>query len=115
MDMDEIFNTRKTLLSDDEQAEYYVLLKGLKSNSTRSHKVVLFNDDKTPMSFVSFIFLYFQDIEVREAQKRMMKIHENGSGELISTNKPLAERIKIFITSHASNKDYPLRAEVHDI
>jgi len=111
--MDEIFETRKVLLSDDEKPEYYEILKGIESNNVLSHKIVLLNDDKTPMSFVSLLFLYFQDIEAREAQKRMMKIHDSGSGELLTTNKPLAERIKIFIASHSSNKGYPLRAEVH--
>ena len=113
--MDKIFETRKVLLSDDEQPEYYELLKGLESNGTESHRVVLFNDDKTPMTFVSFLFLYFQDIEAREAQKKMMNIHETGSGELVITNKLLAERIKTFISNHANGKGYPLRTEIHDI
>ena len=115
MDMDGIFETRKVLLSDDEHPEYYAILKGLESNNIHSHKVVLLNDDKTPMIFVSWLFLYFLDIEAREAEKRMMKIHETGNGELLTTNMALAERIKSFITNHARNKNHPLKVEVHDI
>ena len=115
MDMDGIFETRKILIPDEDHPEYYEILKGLESNKTLSHTVVLFNDDKTPMVFVSWLYLYFQDIEAREAEKRMMLVHETGSGELLTTSRSLAGRIRAFITSHARNEGHPLRVEVHDI
>lgn len=46
----------------------------------KPYKVIMHNDDKTPMDFVIMVLTRFFQKETQEAHKLMIEIHETGAG-----------------------------------
>lgn len=76
------------------------------------YKVILLNDDFTPMDFVIYILQEIFDHDSESAFKIMTLIHEKGSGVAGRYTKEVAET-KIFqVSKLAKEQKYPLRCKL---
>ncbi len=75
----------------------------------RKYKVLLLNDDYTPMEFVVFILEEVFHKSPAQAHALMMAVHQIGSGVCGVYSREIAET-KVAITSQISREnEYPLR------
>ena len=73
------------------------------------YKVIMFNDDYTPMDFVvKLLMKYFQHDEDR-AHAIMMNIHQQGVGVCGIYPRDIAESKVIQVQAHCRKEEYPLR------
>jgi ATP-dependent Clp protease adaptor protein ClpS len=78
------------------------------------YKVIVLNDDKTPMEFVvSLIVELFKHSE-ETAHAITMKIHEEGSGVVGVYSFELAEQKSLEATTLSRDNGFPLRIKVEE-
>lgn len=75
--------------------------------------VVVYNDDHTPMSFVTQVLMNVFNKSLADASTIMMYIHENDSVSLGPYTKDIARTKMAKATSMADAKCFPLYVEVH--
>ena len=78
------------------------------SDNDRSAKVLLLNDDQTPMEFVVQVLEVVFEKTHDEALKLMLAIHCDGSGECGVYTPELASKIAEQVTELARGNGYPL-------
>lgn len=76
----------------------------------RKYKVILLNDDFTPMNFVTFILQRFFSKSVEEAEKIMMEVHQRGAGIAGVFTKEVAEMKVHQVNTLAQQNEYPLKS-----
>jgi len=75
----------------------------------RLYRVLLLNDDYTPMDFVVMVLeRYFRKAE-GEAQLIMLAVHHKGQGVAGVYTRDVAETKVAQVTAHARQEGYPLR------
>ena len=73
------------------------------------YKVLLINDDFTPMDFVTHVLQKFFHKNPEEAQKVMLDVHKSGQGIAGVFSFEVAET-KVFLTNNLSKQNkYPLK------
>lgn len=73
------------------------------------YKVILLNDDFTPMDFVTHVLQKFFHKSPEEAQKVMLDVHKSGQGIAGVYSFEVAET-KVFLTNNlAKQNKYPLK------
>lgn len=73
------------------------------------YKVILLNDDFTPMDFVTHVLQKFFNKNPEEAKKVMMDVHNQGQGVAGVFSFEVAET-KVFLTNNLSKQNkYPLK------
>ena len=73
------------------------------------YKVILLNDDFTPMDFVTHVLQKFFNKSPEEAQKVMLDVHKKGQGIAGVFSFEVAET-KVFLTNNLSKQNkYPLK------
>lgn len=73
------------------------------------YKVILLNDDFTPMDFVTHVLQKFFNKTPEEARKVMLDVHKSGQGLAGIYSFEVAET-KVFLTSNlAKQNKYPLK------
>jgi ATP-dependent Clp protease adaptor protein ClpS len=75
-------------------------------------KVLLLNDDETPMEFVVHVLERFFGKTWDEATKLMLKIHHDGRGECGVYSPEAAGQIAASVTDLARSTGFPLRCIV---
>ena len=82
-----------------------------KIDRPKKYKVVLYNDDYTPMNLVTSILMEVFNKGLPEARNIMMRVHKQGKGVAGVYSRQIAET-KIQTTKmYASEAGYPLHAE----
>ena len=75
----------------------------------RLYRVLLLNDDYTPMEFVVRVLeLYFRKSE-QEAELIMLAVHHKGQGVAGVYTRDVAETKVAQVTAHARQEGHPLR------
>ena len=75
----------------------------------RLYRVLLLNDDYTPMDFVVMVLgQYFRKAE-GEAQAIMLAVHRKGQGVAGVYTREVAETKVVQVTQHARAEGFPLR------
>ena len=83
-----------------------------KLKKPRMYKVIILNDDYTPMRFVTAILIeYFNKSKV-EADAIMLEIHKKGKGIAGIYPFDIAETKLRQIIKHARKEEYPLQAKL---
>jgi ATP-dependent Clp protease adaptor protein ClpS len=82
------------------------------SENDRSAKVLLLNDDQTPMEFVVHVLEVIFGKTHDEALELMLAIHRDGSGECGVYTPELASKIAEQVAELAGGNGYPLRCIV---
>lgn len=73
------------------------------------YKVILLNDDFTPMDFVTHVLQKFFHKTTEEAQQVMLDVHKKGAGVAGVFSFEVAET-KVFLTNNLSKQNkYPLK------
>lgn len=77
-------------------------------------KVVLLNDDKTPMDLVIELLMKIFKHDYNSAKQIMLEIHNSGSGVAGVYSYEIAEQKGIETVNNARIQGYPLRATLEE-
>lgn len=72
------------------------------------YKVILLNDDFTPMDFVVFILMHFFGMNEEKATQVMLHVHTRGIGVCGVFTKDVAETKVQQVNAHARQHQHPL-------
>jgi len=78
----------------------------------RKYKVIMFNDDFTPMEFVTMILETIFNKSAAEATRIMLTVHRQGSGVAGVYTKEIAVTKKERATQLSREKGYPLMMDI---
>jgi len=73
------------------------------------YRVLLLNDDFTPMEFVVEILARFFQMNLEQATKVMLHVHQNGVGECGVYTYEVAETKVTQVMDHAKKNQHPLQ------
>lgn len=73
------------------------------------YKVILLNDDYTPMDFVIHILKKFFHMQEQEAATIMMQVHEQGYGIAGVFPFEIAETKVYMVNEYSQQRQYPLK------
>lgn len=73
------------------------------------YRVVLLNDDYTPMDFVVYVLEHFFHHSREDAIRIMLDVHTHGSGICGAFTREVAETKVLQVTDHARSEGHPLR------
>ncbi len=74
----------------------------------KKYKVVLYNDDYTPMEFVVDVLRHFFYLTEGNAVQVMMEVHKKGRAVCGVFTRDVAETIVELVNDHARFNQYPL-------
>jgi ATP-dependent Clp protease adaptor protein ClpS len=77
----------------------------------KKYKVVLYNDDYTPMDLVTLILMSVFNKGKPEAESIMLRIHKQGKGVAGVYSKEIADTKATTTQLYAREAGYPLHAE----
>tara|TARA_B100001248_G_scaffold59027_1_gene40108 strand:- start:3341 stop:3649 length:309 start_codon:yes stop_codon:yes gene_type:complete len=80
-----------------------------KSKKPQLYKVIIHNDDFTPMEFVVHVLTKFFKKQEQEAQKVMLEVHHRGAGIAGVYTKEIAETKVMQVNKYAKNHEHPLK------
>jgi ATP-dependent Clp protease adaptor protein ClpS len=80
----------------------------LKARRPNMYKVILINDDFTPMDFVVSILISFFGMTRQGATKIMLEVHFEGRGICGIYSRDVAETKVAQVNRHAQSCEYPL-------
>ena len=89
--------------------------KKKKLKPPKSYKVLLHNDDYTPMEFVVFILQEVFNRQTEDAIRIMTYVHEKGIGIAGTYNFQIAEQKEFETESIARGNEFPLKASFEEI
>jgi len=76
------------------------------------YKVVLLNDDYTPMEFVVEVLEYFFHLNRPQATQIMLAVHTQGKGVCGVFTKDIAETKAAQVNQYARDNQHPLLSEI---
>ena len=76
------------------------------------YKVVLLNDDYTPMEFVVEVLQMIFTLSLQQATEIMLAVHTQGRGVCAIYPRDIAETRMTQVNRYASEHQHPLRCEV---
>jgi ATP-dependent Clp protease adaptor protein ClpS len=82
-----------------------------KIDRPKKYKVVFYNDDFTPMDFVTLLLMNVFNKGKQEAQSIMMQVHKQGKGIAGVYSKQIAETKIETAKMYAIDAGHPLHAE----
>jgi ATP-dependent Clp protease adaptor protein ClpS len=80
----------------------------------KRYKVIMLNDDKTPMDFVVSLLIEFFKHSEQSANNITVQIHEEGSGVVGIYSYEIAEQKAIEATTLSRDNGFPLRLKVEE-
>lgn len=90
------------------------LLDEIETEEPNLYKVLLLNDDYTPMDFVVYVLKTFFKHDDKAAEKIMLDVHKLGSGVAGIFNFEVAETKALQVNQFAKNNKYPLKSIVEE-
>lgn len=94
------------LMSQDSEGELQVIQK---TETPKKFKVILLNDDFTPMNFVTLVLQRYFAKSQSEAEKVMLEVHQKGSGIAGVYTKEVAEMKVHQVNEVSKQNEYPLK------
>lgn len=73
------------------------------------YKVILLNDDFTPMDFVVHVLQKFFNKNIEDATRIMMQVHQQGSGVAGIFSHEIAETKVYIVNDYARKSKHPLK------
>lgn len=87
----------------------------VKTGEPPLYKVVLLNDDFTPMEFVIDLLMRFFQKSLENAMQTMLNVHHNGVGVCGTYPREIAETKVMQVNRHARGHDHPLRCRMEKL
>ncbi len=100
--------------SDNDSSTGLGLLDEVENEEPSLYKVLLLNDDYTPMDFVVYVLKTFFKHDDKSAEKIMMDVHKLGSGVAGIFNFEVAETKALQVNQFAKSNKYPLKCTVEE-
>ena len=119
-----IDNTRSELIlgpdedqddQDDQGTSVAVATIEPKLKKPPLYRVVIFNDDYTPMEFVVYVLQTFFGIDRDKATQIMLAIHTHGKGVCGIFTKEVAETKSAQVNNFARESEHPLISEIEPV
>lgn len=85
------------------------VLDRVKTQEPPMFKVILLNDDYTPMDFVTLVLKKFFNKDSAEADKIMMQVHHEGRGIAGVFNHETAETKVHLVNTYSDQQKHPLQ------
>ncbi|MBY4677862.1 ATP-dependent Clp protease adapter ClpS [Marinobacterium arenosum] len=79
------------------------------------YRVVLLNDDYTPMEFVVEILMLFFSMDQEKATQIMLAVHTQGKGVCGVFTRDVAETKAAMVNQYARESNHPLLCEVEKV
>ena len=79
------------------------------------YRVIIFNDDYTPMEFVVYVLQTFFGIDRDKATQIMLAIHTHGKGVCGIFTKEVAETKCAQVNNFARENEHPLISEIEPV
>ncbi len=79
------------------------------------YKVVLLNDDYTPMEFVVIVLQKYFNKNLDAAMKIMLKVHHDGKGVCGVFSKDIATTKVDLVMTHARQAGHPLQCVMEEV
>jgi len=79
------------------------------------YRVIIFNDDYTPMEFVVYVLQTFFGIDRDKATQIMLAIHTRGKGVCGIFTKEVAETKSAQVNNFARENEHPLISEIEPV
>ena len=79
------------------------------------YRVIIFNDDYTPMEFVVYVLQTFFGIDRDKATQIMLAIHTHGKGVCGIFTKEVAETKSVQVNNFARENEHPLTSEIEPV
>ena len=95
--------------SDDENDTGLLTKTKPKTARPPLYKVMLLNDDFTPMEFVVEVLARFFQMNLEQATKVMLHVHQNGVGECGVYTYEVAETKVTQVMDYAKKNQHPLQ------
>ena len=86
----------------------------VKVSEPKNWKVILLNDDATPMEFVISILVEIFKHSVDSSKDIMLQVHETGSGIAGTYSFEIAEAKAVEATSQSRAEGYPLQIKLEE-
>ena len=107
------------LSNNSEDYEYYssylVKLEEPKLKKPSLYRVILLNDDYTPMEFVIYVLQTFFSYDKEKATQIMLAVHTKGKGVCGIYTKEVAETKSNQINNFAKQNEHPLVSDIEPI
>ncbi len=81
----------------------------LKLQKPKLYRILLLNDDYTPMDFVVFVLKSFFKKNLEEATRIMLNVHQDGVGECGTYTYEVAEMKVVQVMECAHQNEHPLQ------
>lgn len=72
------------------------------------YKVIIFNDDYTPMDFVVFVIQQFFGMDMEKATRIMLQVHTQGHGVCGMFTREIAETKVAQVNEYSRKNNHPL-------
>ena len=79
------------------------------------YKVILLNDDFTPMDFVIEILMHFFAMSLEKATRVMLQIHTQGVGVCGTFSKDVAETKVYLVNEYSREHQHPLLCSMEEV
>jgi len=79
------------------------------------YRVIIFNDDYTPMEFVVYVLQSFFGIDRDKATQIMLQVHTHGKGVCGIFTKEIAETRSTQVNNFARENEHPLISEIEPV
>ena len=99
-------------INEKEYGDVSVREKPPKTKQPRLYKVIMVNDDYTPMEFVVHVLEYFFKMDRAQATQVMLEVHTSGKGTCGIFTYELAETKSAQVVSYARENVHPLICNV---
>lgn len=96
----------------ESEGELMVADPELKPKRPPMYKVILLNDDFTPMDFVVMVLEQIFNKSHNEALEIMLQVHNKGAAQVGIYTRDVAETKAGIVTEHARINEYPLQCMV---
>ena len=100
---------------EDERTSVAVATVEPKLKKPPLYRVIIFNDDYTPMEFVVYILQTFFGIDRDKATQIMLAIHTQGKGVCGIFTKEVAETKAAQVNNFARKNEHPLISEIEPV
>lgn len=98
--------------NDDDAGTGLVTKTRVKTKKPSLYRVVILNDDYTPMEFVVFVLERFFNKNSEDAYKIMMHVHQHGVGVCGIFTYEVAETKVAQVRDMARRNEHPLRCDL---
>ena len=106
------FNNSQNNEEDDHDAGFVTTTEKPKLEQPPLYKVILINDDYTPMDFVVDVLRSFFNMNIEKATQIMLKVHTEGKGVCGVYNKDVAETKAAQVNDYSREYEQPLLCSV---